>query len=125
MHAFYRDAGISALQGAQFRAAHLPTMAMPPHQATREMVRNHVDYVPLDEVVGRIAATLWVVYPPGIATIIPGERLDERARPMIDYLKAFEQIANRFPGFDTEIQGLYREADENGVVRIYTYVIRE
>ncbi len=125
MHAFYREARISTLQGAQFRAEHLPEMAMPPHAATREMVRNRVDYVPLDEVGGRIAATLWVVYPPGIATIIPGERLDARARPMVDYLRAFERAANRFPGFDTEIQGLYRETDDKGGVRFYTYVIRE
>ena len=125
MHAFYRAAGISALQGAQFSAEHLPEMAMPPHAALREMTRNRVDYLPLDEVGGRIAATLWVVYPPGIATIIPGERLASRAQPMIDYLKAFEQAANRFPGFDTEIQGLYKETDGNGTVRIHTYVVRE
>ena len=29
---------------------------------------------------------LFVVYPPGIASIVPGERLDERAQPMLDYL---------------------------------------
>jgi arginine/lysine/ornithine decarboxylase len=125
MHTFYREAGISALQGAQFRSEHLPEMAMPPHAAIREMTRNRVDYLPLDEVGGRIAATLWVVYPPGIATIIPGERLDVRAKPMIDYLKTFERAANCFPGFDTEIQGLYKETDNGGVVRIHTYVIRE
>ena len=63
---------------------------------------------------GRIATTLFVVYPPGIATIVPGERLDERARPMIDYLKMFEKSANVFPGFESEIQGLYREVDGDG-----------
>jgi hypothetical protein len=50
-----------------------------------------------------------VVYPPGIATIVPGERLDERAQPMIDYLKVFERGSNLFPGFESEIQGVYRE----------------
>jgi len=124
MHRFYRGEHVSRLQAAQFRAEHLPTMAMPPHEATRELVRNRVDYVPLDETPGRIAATLWLVYPPGIATIVPGERLDARARPMIDYLKAFERAANLFPGFDTEIQGLYREV-RDGAIRFYTYVVRE
>ena len=57
---------------------------------------------------------LFVVYPPGIATIVPGERLTERARPMIDYLKMFEKSANVFPGFEAEIQGLYREVDASG-----------
>ena len=72
-----------------------------------------------------IATTLFVVYPPGIATIVPGERLSERARPMIEYLKTFERSANVFPGFEAEIQGLYREVDEAGAIRFYTYVVRE
>jgi len=39
----------------------------------------------------------------GIATVIPGEQLDERAPPMINYLLAFERAANLFPGFETEV----------------------
>ena len=125
MHAFFRSANVSALQKAQFTAAHLPEPAMAPNEAGRELVRNNVDYLPIDEIGGRIAATLFVVYPPGIATIVPGERLDERARPMIEYLKVFERSINVFPGFDTEVQGLYRERDAAGAVRFYTYVVRE
>ena len=33
---------------------------------------------------------------------------------MIDYLKMFESAANVFPGFESEIQGLYREVDAAG-----------
>ncbi len=94
---------------AQFRAEHLPEIAMAPHDAVRALARNTVDYLPLDEIDGRIATTLLVVYPPGIATIVPGERLGARARPMIDYLRAFETAANAFPGFESEVQGLHRE----------------
>jgi ornithine decarboxylase len=125
MQAFYRSENVSALQKAQFRAEHFPDMAMLPHAAVREMVRNRVDYVPLDEADGRIAATLWLVYPPGIATVIPGERLGQRSRAMIAYLKAFERAANLFPGFENEVQGLYREKAEDGSVRFFTYVVRE
>jgi len=125
MHEFYRDAGVSALQRAQFAPEHLPRMAMPPHEAVRQLTRNKVDYLPIDEVAGRIATTLFVVYPPGIATIVPGERLDERAKPMLDYLKMFERSANRFPGFEAEIQGVFREVAPDGSVRFYTYVTRE
>ena len=125
MHAFYRDAGTSALQNAQFAPEHLPEMVMPPHEAVRHLTRNNVDYLPLDQVDGRIATTLFVVYPPGIATIVPGERLDARARPMLDYLKMFENSANLFPGFEAEIQGLFREVEADGRIRFYTYVIRE
>ena len=98
---------------------------MTPHQASRYLTRNDVDYLPIDEIEGRIATTLFVIYPPGIATILPGERLTERTRPMIDYLKAFEAAANLFPGFEAEIQGLYREVDSNGRIRFYTYVVQE
>ena len=125
MHAFFRAHDVSRLQKAQFAAEHIPTMAMTPREAQLHLTRNNVDYLPLDELEGRIATTLFVVYPPGIATIVPGERLDERARPMIDYLKMFEKGANVFPGFELEIQGLYREVDETGAVRFYTYVVRE
>jgi ornithine decarboxylase len=125
MHAFFRENATSSLQRAQFAPEHLPVPAMPPHEAVRQMVRNNVDYVPLDEAFGRIATTLFVVYPPGIATIVPGERLDDRARPMLSYLKNFERSANLFPGFEAEIQGIYRETERDGSVRFYTYVVHE
>jgi ornithine decarboxylase len=125
MHAFFRGENISALQQAQFAPEHLPEPAMPPAEAARQLVRNNVDYLPIDEIEGRIAATLFVVYPPGIATIVPGERLGPRAQPMIAYLKAFERGSNLFPGFETEVQGVYREADATGKVCFHTYVLRE
>jgi len=98
---------------------------MTPRVASLYLVRNNVDYLPVDEIEGRIATTLFVVYPPGIASIIPGERLSERVQPTIEYLKTFERSANFFPGFEAEIQGLYRETDEKGAIRFYTYVVRE
>ncbi len=125
IHRFFRDADTSGLQRAQFRAAHFPEPAMTPAEAMQCLVRNEVDYVPIGEVEGRIATTLWVVYPPGIASVIPGERLDARARPMIAYLQAFERAANLFPGFETEIQGVYRESAPDGAIQFWTYVVRE
>jgi ornithine decarboxylase len=125
MHAFYREARVSALQRAQFRPEHLPVPAMAPAEASRMMTRNRVDYLPIDRIGGRIAATLMLVYPPGIATIVPGERMDARAAPMIDYLRMFEAAENRFPGLGTEIQGVYRETEPDGRVRFYTYVVQE
>ena len=98
---------------------------MSPHDAARCLVRNDVDYLPSDEIFGRVATTPVVVYPPGIATIVPGERLTERSKPMIDYLRMFETCFNTFPGFDVEIQGIYRKVDANGRIRLYTYVVSE
>jgi ornithine decarboxylase len=125
MHRFFRLADVSGLQARQFSLDHLPEMAMSPHDAARCLVRNDVDYLPIDQIAGRVATTPFVVYPPGIATVVPGERLTEKALPMIDYLKMFETSFNTFPGFDVEIQGVYREIDEAGRIRLYTYVAAE
>ncbi|MGU9981183.1 Orn/Lys/Arg decarboxylase N-terminal domain-containing protein [Phreatobacter sp. HK31-P] len=125
MHRFFRQADVSALQARQFSLDHLPDMAMSPHDAARCLVRNDVDYLPIDRIAGRIATTPFVVYPPGIATVVPGERLTEKAQPMIDYLKMFETCFNTFPGFEVEIQGVYREVDEAGRIRLHTYVAAE
>ena len=125
MHAFFRDSAVSTLQRAQFAPEHLPEPVLAPHEAVQRLVRNDVDYVLIGEAQGRIATTMFVVYPPGIASIAPGERLGKRARPMLDYLKMFERCANLFPGFDVEIQGIYRETGKDGTIRFYTYVVRE
>jgi len=125
MHRFFREADVSALQSRQFLAEHLPDIAMSPSDAARQLVRNDVDYLPIDKIRGRIATTPFVVYPPGIASIVPGERLNERAKPMIDYLKMFETCFNTFPGFEVEIQGVYKEIDGSGRVRLHTYVVSE
>ena len=59
------------------------------------------------------------------APTLAGERLGERARPMLDYLRMFEACFNTFPGFEVEIQGVYREVDPAGKVRLHTYVVAQ
>jgi ornithine decarboxylase len=125
MHDFYRKGHASTLQRQQFRAEHFPGIALSPQEATRLFTANQIDYVPIDEVSGRVAATLALVYPPGIGIVVPGERWDERAAPMIAYLKLFEESYAQFPGFANEIQGVYPEEGEDGGVRLFTYVIKE
>ncbi len=125
MHGFFRAAGVSLLQSLQFVPEHLPEIALSPREADRKLVRNDVEFLPIDTVAGRIAATPFVVYPPGIATIVPGERLTDRAKPMIEYLRMFEASFNAFPGFEVEIQGVYRQTDAAGRVRLYTYMVSE
>ena len=83
-----------------------------------------MDFVPMSEVSGRVAATLALIYPPGIGIIVPGERYDRNAKPMIDYFLAFEESCNRFPGFSYEVQGVYH-VHEDGKTRFYTYVVKE
>jgi ornithine decarboxylase len=124
MHAFYRQANVKELQRLSFRASSFPELAMSPEDAYEALVANNVDYVPLDSIGGRISATLALIYPPGIGVVLPGERWDQRARPMLDYFLAFQESFNRFPGFNYEVQGVYQER-EDGKIRFYTYVVRE
>ncbi|MDM0110856.1 ornithine decarboxylase [Variovorax sp. J22R133] len=124
MHDFYRKRGVKDLQRRCFRAQSFPQLAMLPKDAYEALVDNRVDYVPLDEVKGRISATLALIYPPGIGVVVPGERWDDRAQPMLDYFLAFEESFNRFPGFNYEVQGVYQEK-KDGRIRFHTYVVRE
>ena len=124
MHEFYRKVDIKGLQRLCFRAASFPEQAMSAQDAYHALVGNEVDYVPLESAVGRIAATLALIYPPGIGVVVPGERWDERARPMLDYFLAFQESFNRFPGFNYEVQGVFQERI-NGRIQFHTYVVRE
>jgi ornithine decarboxylase len=124
LHDFYRRHSASRLQAEQFTHAHLPEIVVSPRDAWEKLLRNDVDYIPLNEADGRVAATLALVYPPGIGVVVPGERYGGRAQPMLDYLKMFEEASNRFPGFENEIQGVYRERQPDGRVRLFTYVLR-
>jgi arginine/lysine/ornithine decarboxylase len=124
MHDFYRQADIKGLQRASFRASSFPELAMSAEDAYEALVSNDVDYVSFDQIKGRISATLALIYPPGIGVVVPGERWDDRARPMIDYFLAFEESFNRFPGFNYEVQGVFQERRE-GRIKFHTYVARE
>jgi len=124
MHHFYREANIKELQRLCFRASSFPELAIPPRDAYEALVANDVDYVPLEGINGRISATLALIYPPGIGVIVPGERWDDKAQPMLDYFLAFQESFNRFPGFNYEVQGVYQERID-GRIKFYTYVVRE
>jgi ornithine decarboxylase len=124
MHDFYRKANVKELQKRCFRASSFPELAMTSKDAYEALVANNVEYVPLDRIRDRIAATLALIYPPGIGVIVPGERWDERAHPMLDYFLTFEESFNRFPGFNYEVQGVYQE-QVDGRIKFHTYVVRE
>ena len=124
MHQFYRDHNIKELQRLCFRGEHFPEQAMSVQAATEAFVGNRVDYLPLSQSKGRIAAVLALIYPPGIGVIVPGERYDDRAQPMLDYFLVFEEAFNRFPRFAFEVQGVYPD-DIDGKIVFHTYVVKE
>ena len=124
LHDLYKRRDAKSLQKKQFQQAHFPELAMSPHDAHSAFIASQADYIPMSEVKGRVAATLALVYPPGIGVVVPGERYDDRAQPQIDYFMLFEETENLFPGFENEVQGVYRE-EIDGAVRYHTYVVKE
>jgi ornithine decarboxylase len=124
MHDFYRCRNVKELQRRCFRYESFPEQAMTARQATDKMVGGEVDYIPMSSVHNRVAATLALIYPPGIGIVVPGERYDDAAKPMIDYFLVFEEGCNQFPGFSYEVQGVYQEVEDDKV-RFYTYVVKE
>lgn len=124
LHDFYRHHHASQLQGAVFQAEHLPKQVVSPRFAWEKLMRNEVDYLPLAELCGRVSATVSLVYPPGIGLVLPGERYGDMSSPLLSYLRLVEEGCNLFPGFEAEIQGIYRETDKDGKVRLFSYVLQ-
>jgi len=124
MHEFYREADVKELQRLCFRESSFPELAMSPQDAHQALVSNDVDYVALENISGRVSATLALIYPPGIGVVLPGERWDKKAQPMLDYFLAFQESFNRFPGFNYEVQGVFQERVD-GKIKFFTYVVRE
>lgn len=123
LHDFYRAHNASLQQKAAFMAAHLPEQVVPPRVAWEALTHNQVEYLPLSELPGRISATISLVYPPGIGLVLPGERYGDKTSPLFAYLRLVEEGCNLFPGFEAEIQGIYRETGTDGKVRLFTYVL--
>ncbi|MCL7462010.1 Orn/Lys/Arg decarboxylase N-terminal domain-containing protein [Pseudomonas sp. NW5] len=114
LHEAYRRARLPALLEELHRQR--PPMVLTPAEAFERLVRGAVEAVPLEALPGRVAAVILVPYPPGIALILPGERFGTLQHSLIDYLRAVVTLADAFPGFRSEVQGL-REHEVQGARR--------
>ena len=124
MHQFLRERHADALQRAAYNAEHEPEIVLSPAQGHVDLLGDDVELVALDDLSGRVAATLIVVYPPGIALMVPGERFAEGSAA-IAYLRLFQESDNLFPGFESEMQGVFPRRADDGRLRYFTYVVRE
>lgn len=88
----------------------LPEVAMTPARAYDLMVRGAVEAVPIEALLGRVAAVMLVPYPPGIPLIMPGERFTEATRSILDYLAFARAFNSGFPGFVADVHGLQNES---------------
>ncbi|MDR2225154.1 MULTISPECIES: arginine decarboxylase [Providencia] len=93
--------------GGQLNQAYeqLPEVMMSPRDAYQEIVANRVEAVPLDALVGRIAANSIIPYPPGIPMLLSGESFGEANSPHIGYLRSLQAWDTEFPGFEHETEG--------------------
>ncbi|RRU14296.1 Orn/Lys/Arg decarboxylase N-terminal domain-containing protein [Stenotrophomonas sp. 278] len=84
----------------------LPTPVMTPAQAYDHLVRGEIERVDIEALSGRVAGTMLVPYPPGIPTIMPGERFGSSDEPIIQSLRIAREQNARFPGFESDVHGL-------------------
>ena len=98
----------------------IPDQAMKPSDAYKAVVKKNVEYVYLDEMMERIPAVMMVPYPPGIPIIMGGEKMNEKAKPILDYLSLRQDFEEKFPGYESDIHGVERDG-----TRFKTLCIKE
>ena len=102
----------------------IPDQAMKPADAYHEVVKKNVEYVRIDDMANRIAAVMLVPYPPGIPIIMGGEIFNQKAMPILDYLKTRQDFENTFPGYVGDIHGVERES-VNGKTLFKSFCIKK
>lgn len=122
MHELAKSCQVNIIQRNLFKKKYFPEYAISPQAANWKLVGNETEYLPLTEIAGRIAAEGAIPYPPGIICVAPGERWSNMAQRYFAY---WEDVINRFPGFEPEIHGVYFEGDEGKTKKAYAQVIVE
>lgn len=106
MHAFKRAQNHLRLLVKAFDRPPCPKLT--PAEAYRRLVKNDVEAVPLDKLMGRIVAVSVTPYPPGIPVLMPGECAgtgpDDAA--VLEYLLALGEFDRRWPGFEHDVHGV-------------------
>ncbi|MFC2101977.1 Orn/Lys/Arg decarboxylase N-terminal domain-containing protein [Bacteroidota bacterium] len=102
----------------------IPDQAMKPADAYHAVVKKNVEFVELDMMMGRIPAVMLVPYPPGIPIMMGGENMNDKAKPIWDYLKLRQDFENAFPGYESDIHGVER-TERNGKKYFRTMCIKE
>lgn len=96
----------------------LPEMKVTPHAAWQQELRGQTEEVLLNEMVNRVSANMILPYPPGVPLVLPGEMVTESSRPVLEFLEMLCEIGAHYPGFETDIHGLYRQADGSYTVKV-------
>ena len=104
LHEFNREFRVAEVMREMY--VDLPEPVITPAEAYNHLVRGEIERVDIDQLSGRIAGTMLVPYPPGIPTIMPGERFGASDEPIIQSLRIAREQNARFPGFESDVHGL-------------------
>jgi len=96
----------------------LPEMKITPNKAWEQELRGNTEEVKLDEIINRVSANMILPYPPGVPLILPGEMVTEISRPVLEFLEMLCEIGSKFPGFETDIHGVYLQDDGSYTVKV-------
>ncbi len=122
IHGYYKKHKILDRMQEAFEV--IPDQAMKPSDAYYEVVGKNVEYVYLDDMMGRTPAVMMVPYPPGIPIIMGGEMLNEKAKPIFEYLKMRQDFENAYPGYESDIHGVERD-ERDGKKYFKTFCIKQ
>ncbi len=96
----------------------LPEMKVTPHAAWQQELRGQIEEINLKKMVGRVSANMILPYPPGVPLVLPGEMVTDSSRPVLDFLEMLCEIGAHYPGFETDIHGVYRQKDGSYTVKV-------
>ena len=113
IHGIYKKNDIARLTTEMYLSDMVP--AMRPADAFAKMAHREIERVTIEALEGRVTAVLLTPYPPGIPLLIPGECFNST---IVRYLSFARDFNERFPGFETDIHGLVKDA-KNGKVDYY------
>lgn len=104
IHETYAKGDIARLTTEMYLSDLQP--AMKPSDAFARIAHRETERVDIDHLEGRVTTSLLTPYPPGIPLLIPGERFNKK---IVDYLRFTREFNATFPGFDTDVHGLFTD----------------
>lgn len=122
IHKYFKEHKL--LESMQKAFQVIPDQVMRPAEAYHKVVGKQVEYVELKDMMNRVPAVMVVPYPPGIPIIMGGEILNEKAKPIFDYLQKRQDFENIFPGYQSDIHGVER-IEKNGKKYFRTMCIKQ
>lgn len=96
----------------------LPHIEMTPHQAFQKLIKGQAKSIKLRDLENHTSAVMVLPYPPGVPLIMPGEKITQESRRILDYLILLENIGREVPGFETDIHGVEIDSDGDLTIKV-------